>query len=277
MANKSIIIVVCLSLILPLCFNNRSILLAQDSQRSSEVAIEMLPFVPASDPSNPAPDSLEYKIQYLAKSYKNILVGLYAAKAAREDDINYCNDCGDVEKCRVNFESIILMRYISEGKCNQIKEATFSNVCSALKNDQCSSLSGFETDICLGLLRDNFDQFSLGVQKYATANNKKIFPGFVPRAYSYYRGFKTYNIVACDIFKQGDKHFLTDKYICKVLFGSDADEIIQQFALDMVNFNFAKTENNQRLCSKIKDVFIKKACESKEYGKEDLNNFLFMK
>lgn len=188
----------------------------------------------------------EYYMEYL-QSYANLRDGRASGR-------------GKLDSFPLN------LRYIAEKRCDEISDKDLKDICSALKNNNCSALTGRAIDFCNALQNEN------ATLLYNTLKDKKFCNAFLGTGemqladakcmMGLYVGFKYYSRTACERFIN-DCPF-PQHVACGIIFGAQGSkEALSGLVNDMAILEVAKKTNKRDLCIDVNDPKLKEYCESK--------------
>jgi len=208
-------------------------------------------------------DSLDDKIAAKKEEIKRsgYLDSLRPYLSVRQDDLTVCMN----ENCRDTAKQLLSVRYIAEGRCNEVGRE-FESLCKALKENKCDALSGGDKNFCVGLKEGSIEALlrAGSAPEYTRISHYKMDRAKAGLILGIYGGFKNYSEVACDRFMQDASFSLPSQLACKMFFCSDPDEALEGVAQDLAIFNYARKD--KVLCGRIKNSKIRKMCGDSQCG-----------
>lgn len=231
-----------------------SIFILFSSMVFSQEQGKILPFMPTSSQQN----KLKRKIEKEKSAIRNsgYFTPLQTYLAVREEDLSVCNS----KSCREDAQDLLTVRYLGEGRCEEVDE---KELCYALKNNNCSSLSGWKRDSCKGLLDGNIDLLinTSNSPGFIRETGGRMSEGDVLEILEVYAGFKYYSGVACERYLKDSRLPLSKRVSCSILFSSDPYRETENILEDLAIFELSREEVNSDICNSIKNREIKKACQ----------------
>ena len=196
---------------------------------------------------------------------------LSAYLAVRNDDLSVCKAGG--ECLRKANEDVLPMRYLAEGRCNEIKQEAWGEkeICRALKTNSCDSLPDWKGDLCRSLMSEDLNMLlKAGAKKgYVSVAGSRMTKETAGGILALYAGFKHYSILPCQRFMKDP--LLPEQLSCEILFSPSGDSVFESMVRDIAIFNIAKKENNPDVCNSVKNSHVKKNCLNKKVKKlEDI-------
>jgi hypothetical protein len=198
--------------------------------------------------------------------------GWVAYKAFRQRNTSLCESSSSNQDCWEVVNQLVFLRSLAKGNCTNLPSqyAGYQDACVALNQQRCSSLPGYKKSLCEAILSGN-------VSAMERVYSDPEFPEFVNRkkeaaekVINIYYGFKNKSEADCG-------HFTSDNLLlsasCNMLFGNQGfTNKLDAISQDIYYALQAKESNEPRLCSKISNGAIRKACNDNSV--KDLNGIL---
>lgn len=219
---------------------------------------------------NPSPqDKLEIKINKEKNVIKNSrhMLGLLPYVAVREGDLSLC----PTEECKNKAKSLLEIRYLGEGRCDEIKDKTTQELCRALKSNDCNRLSGWLADYCKAMINQDVNLMVRIVNKNVSARDR-LDKDKQSRFLGIYLGYRYYSPLPCERYLKNANLPLADQICCRLLLSPDIDKEMDNILRDLALFELSRTERKSDLCNLIKNPSIKRACT--EYPGKTLRDIL---
>ena len=186
----------------------------------------------------------------------------------REDDLSLCK--GGKECLELAAEDLLPMRYLSEGRCDEIKYEVWGEkeICKALKENSCDELSDWKGDFCRGLMDENL---SLLLRAGSTKGFKgqtgyKLSSDQAAGILAFYAGYRHYSALPCERFMK-DEPLLPEQLSCEILFSPFGGVAFNDIVRDIALFNISKDEKDTDLCNLIKYQKVKRHCQDRKVKK----------
>jgi len=197
-------------------------------------------------------------------SFQRLLIYL----VTREDDLSLCK--GNEECLELATEDLLPMRYLSEGRCSEIKYEVWGEkeVCRAIKSNSCDALPGWKKDICNGLMQEDAALLHRAGSSagFKSETGRKMDKGEAESILAIYSGYKHYSILPCERFMRKEP-LLPEQLSCEVLFSPFGVAAFDSIVRDIALFNISKDEKDPNVCAVIKNSKIKKYCLDKRIKK----------
>ena len=199
---------------------------------------------------------------------------LLGYKAVRIGDLSVCNQTKYKSACEAASKFLIIRR-IAKNECGLIKESSFKDICRRLNKGSCGGLSGWEKDMCAGLLNGDLSLITKSVSSSGFKNILELKDKYIPGKFDMSReilacfsGFKSSNQEACEIILLGAtdpemsiKRQIQERFLCEIMFGKeDADKILERCAADFTYFRHARMSQDKKACTHINSKYLKYIC-----------------
>jgi len=209
----------------------------------------------------------EKKVKHEIEKYKNgpYFQTLLAYFAVRDENLSLCK--GDEVCLQVATEDFLPLRYLAEGRCDEIKHESWDdkNICKAIKTNSCNAMSGWKKDLCNGFMREDSDLLAKAttssgfrMETGKTLNKKEAEESLL----AIYLGYKYYSILPCERFLKDD--LLSERLACDVLFSSMESKLFEELTRDMALFNISKDTGDSEICALIKNKKVRNKCLDKK-------------
>lgn len=186
-----------------------------------------------------------------------------AYKAFTQADISICESAKGqtaIQDCLEIVNVFTAIKLTAEGKCNSLpySHREFTDVCQAVNQANCFSLSGYRRTMCEALLGKD-------VNRLIKAFSDPQYPEYVTNKkddaeelINIYYGFKNNSESACDRFTTKN---LLMKASCNMLFGNqNFEKNLDEISQDIIYAINAKKSGSTQPCTNIKNKSIKDAC-----------------
>ncbi len=219
--------------------------------------------------SDPEEEMFERKVQHGINSFLNSghISLLLKYWAARNDDLSLCRGGSE---CLETAQDILVVRYLAEGRCEEIEYETWGEkeFCRAIRDDSCSKMEGWRKDFCNGLaLTDkNLMMKAASSRDFRRDTGIALSEDQAASTLALFSGFKHYSTLPCERFIK-DEPMLPEQLTCEILFSPYAREAYDSIIRDIAIFNISKEEINPDLCDRVKNPKIKKHCLDRKVKK----------
>jgi len=205
--------------------------------------------------------NLEKQLNFGKAVLKNggFLDGLQIYKVVRSENVASC----ETQQCKVVAPTLLSIRYAGEGRCQDIKDSSMQQVCSAVDSDRCDVLTGGKKNFCQSLLKGDVNSLAKSSQDFevAKALNFPIGPSEASLILGIYNGFKRYSAIACERYANSAKLSLSRKFACNIIFSQNPDTEIDALTKDLSLFFISRQRSKPELCDSIVDESVRSACK----------------
>jgi len=195
-------------------------------------------------------------------------------KAFKQADTRICDEVGQVNgawHCWTFVKYVAFVKNISDPKtnCNNLPPQfrAYTDLCSALKQSNCKSLSGYQMNMCNAFLLNDVALMEKALSDPEMPDfihNKKEGAKFFINMFN---GFKTGSERDCNKFSSPN---LILNASCNALFGSkDFGQEFNSISEDIFKAVKAKEAKNDKLCEEIRHDSIKSVCHNQSISTTD--------
>lgn len=229
----------------------------------AQEAEKVTPFIPGLQPaSQPTEEdffeeNVQSKIKALQAHYfYGFLMGY---QAIRDESLAVCKSVSSPEAatvCKGIANEYMGDRYLSEGRCDKLKNADDKKICVALSEGNCASLSGPDQDTCYAYERGDL---KLLIKAFGAKNKKEMSLENASILLSLVSGYRHYSVPACERFARNLP--LSRSLSCEILFSSER-EPVEMILRDVALLWISKDNKDESICAKINIKAIKNCCHN---------------
>ncbi|MFA5337499.1 MAG: hypothetical protein WC330_04120 [Candidatus Omnitrophota bacterium] len=206
--------------------------------------------------------NLEKQLNFGKEVLKNggFLDGLQIYKVVRSENTASCA----TQQCKAVAPTLLSIRYAGEGRCQDIKDSSMQQVCSAVDSNKCDLLTGGKKNFCQSLLNGDVGNLAKSSQDFEVAKSLgfPIGTGEASLILGIYNGFKRYSAIACERYANSAKLSLSRKLACKIIFAQNPDTEINALTNDLSLFFVSRQHSMPELCDSIVDGSVRSVCKN---------------